>query len=162
MKIVMETVYTTPERSEAVMVQLLLDREGLETRMVNEGGALHAIGIPTTTAPFEILVQKDQLEKAHNIIDEYLEDQEEYRKRIKKELQNKDQLAPEEKEFREMVEESNEFERLSYLSILLTSGIAMLIGGIFGSWIPLVYLGVIVIPVVIIIWTVRAGRSDSS
>jgi len=66
----MKKVYATTVIGQAEMLQVVLRRHGIESRLENEGGALYAVGLPSAAAPIVIVVDDERAEEATRIIAE--------------------------------------------------------------------------------------------
>lgn len=66
----MKKVYSTTRIGEAEMLQVVLRKHGIESRLENEGGALYAVGVPSAAAPIVIVVDDERAEEAARIIAE--------------------------------------------------------------------------------------------
>jgi len=64
----MKVIFSTTDPSEASVLSALLGREGIASKIDNEGSAYYAVGMPTSAALLNITVQEEDAEAATRII----------------------------------------------------------------------------------------------
>lgn len=64
----MKVVFSTTDPSEASVFSALLGREGIASKIENEGAAYYAVGMPTSAVPLNITVQEKDAEAATRVI----------------------------------------------------------------------------------------------
>ena len=71
----MRKIYSTSITGQAEMLQVVLRKNGIESRLENEGGAQYAIGFLTPAIPIDIVVaDEDAAEAARIIAEEFSRD----------------------------------------------------------------------------------------
>lgn len=66
----MKQVYITTSLSEVYARRSILEAHGIETRVVNEGAAFFAVGLPSPALPLGLLVADDRADEAARLLAE--------------------------------------------------------------------------------------------
>jgi hypothetical protein len=67
-------LYSTTLLEEAETIRIILQDTGVDASIDNYGGAMYAVGIPTSASPFRIMIPDNQSALAKSILEEHFRD----------------------------------------------------------------------------------------
>src|SRR5581483_10917675 len=68
----MKVIWSTTDPAEASVFSALLREAGIPSSTENEGGALYAVGMPTSAVPLNIAVREADAERAQNLLRDFV------------------------------------------------------------------------------------------
>lgn len=154
----MTQVYTTTSLPEAYALRSLLEAHGIEARVVNEGAAFCAVGLPSPALPLCLSVPDERAEEAVRLLSQD---------------RSSEPLTPEDAEFADQVRRSERIGRRGWLAALWIIVLGPLVAGgpilavVYGDLRPLgaamVLVGALfVVPVAAILAARHRRRPTSS